>query len=131
MIRKMEDRRAKRASPLCPLPSPWNGGGRPYTMRTTILQRIWLERLRQKQLLREARILFDCASPVVDENRKLRALLEEVGEVAKELDRIEAMPSIRHARNDLRDELTQVAAVAIAWLEALEDSTGTNGGNRR
>lgn len=91
---------------------------RRYALRTTILQRLWLERLRQRQLLREGKILFDCASPIADDNRKLRALVEEVGEVAQELDRCEAMPT--NARNDLRNELVQTAAVCIAWLEALE-----------
>ena len=53
----------------------------------------------------------DCSSTGVSDSIKLAVLLEEVGEAARAfLDRdVEAM----------RDELVQVAAVAVAWLEAL------------
>jgi len=76
------------------------------------------ERLRQRQLLREGKILFNCDSPIVDLDRKLRVLMEEVGEVAREVDHIERGSEI--ARAKLRTELTQVAAVATAWLESFE-----------
>ena len=119
-----------------PLPA-WAGRGRrivvaSYTLHKSILEKIWLERLRQKQLLREGRIAFACASPVVSHDRKLRVLAEEIGEVAGAIDRIENFNPLRQpraelsepstrARKQLCDELTQVAAVAIAWLESLEN----------
>lgn len=51
----------------------------------------------------------DCSSALVADPVKVAVLLEEAGEVARAvLD-----------RNGIRDELVQVAAVAVAWLEGL------------
>lgn len=77
------------------------------------------ERSRQRELFRTGEISFDVSSTVPDANRKLRVLVEEVGEVAEAIDLIESHAG--HAatrRAHLREELVQVAAVA--WLEALE-----------
>jgi hypothetical protein len=93
-----------------------------YELPRPILERIWIERLRQKDLFRAGRIGFDCASPVVSDDRKLRALVEEVGEVAKEIDAAEFGDNKKQARLRMRTELIQVAAVAIAWLESLEET---------
>lgn len=87
-----------------------------------------LERDRQDQLLREGKLLYNCASPVASDRRKLRALVEELGEVASAIDRIERdiergvsatvyQGNTRH----LRTELIQVAAVSVAWLESMEE----------
>lgn len=89
-----------------------------------VFERVAAERLRQKQLLREGRIGFNCDSPVVDENRKLRILTEEIGEVARELEHLENNKGFfteKKIRGCLRNELTQVAAVACAWLEQMEE----------
>ena len=53
----------------------------------------------------------DCSSPHVSDLAKLAVLTEETGEVARAL--LEQDP------DQLRTELVQVAAVAVAWLEAL------------
>lgn len=54
----------------------------------------------------------DCSSSDVPESVKVLVLTEEVGEVARAV--------LDHAPVDqLRTELTQVAAVCVAWLEAL------------
>jgi NTP pyrophosphatase (non-canonical NTP hydrolase) len=42
--------------------------------------------------------------------QKLTILMEEVGEVARAI--------LEHDVQNLREELTQVAALAVAWLEA-------------
>lgn len=76
------------------------------------------ERKRQRQLFKAKKIQFDCASPIVDDKRKARVLIEELGEVAKEVDNIEH--NHRDAHGFLRNELSQVAAVAVAWIESLE-----------
>ncbi len=57
----------------------------------------------------------DCSAhpSLLPEPVKLAVLTEEVGEVAKAL--------LEHDREGLRDELVQVAAVAVAWLEAYLD----------
>lgn len=79
------------------------------------------ERVRQRELFAAGRITFDAASPIPDDNRKLRVLVEEVGEVAQELDNLEATNhSKKLVRANLRAELVQVAAVAVAWLESME-----------
>lgn len=57
----------------------------------------------------------DCSSPHVDETVKVAVLLEECGEVAR------AVLSADHMA--LREELTHVAAVAVAWLEGTEWAT--------
>jgi hypothetical protein len=88
-----------------------------------VFARIAAERARQKQLFRTGKITFDCASVIPDPNRKLRVLMEEVGEVAQELDRLEQLRDRRGQKfilEDLQTELTQVAAVAVAWLESME-----------
>jgi hypothetical protein len=51
----------------------------------------------------------DCSSPDVADIVKAAVLCEEAGEVAR---------AVLDGRG-LRDELVQVAAVAVAWLEAL------------
>lgn len=53
----------------------------------------------------------DCSSPAVDEGVKLAVLAEELGEVARAL--------LEGDRPGLARELVQVAAVAVAWREAL------------
>jgi hypothetical protein len=81
------------------------------------------ERVRQRELFHQGKITFDCASVIPDPNRKLRVLVEEVGEVAQELDRLEAAKdkrAVQFITEDLRTELVQVAAVAVAWLESFE-----------
>lgn len=54
----------------------------------------------------------DCSSPHVDETVKVAVLLEECGEVAR------AVLSADH--DSLERELVQVAAVAVAWLEGMQ-----------
>ena len=88
-----------------------------------VFERIAQERLRQRELLKVGKILFNCDSIVVDDHRELRVLLEEIGEVARAMDVIELKE--RHHRRmassaNLRDELVQVVAVGTAWLELLE-----------
>ena len=97
---------------------------RQYQLNNVVMTQIWLERRNQRQLFQTGKIKFDCASPIVSKDRKLRALTEEIGEVARAIDLLEnaeATSKILSAKEHLRDELTQVAAVAIAWLEALEE----------
>jgi hypothetical protein len=82
--------------------------------------RIEDERERQKELLRKGEIHFDCSSAIVDESRKLRVIIEELGEVAKAIDELERSSNALRRREHLMVELIQVAAVAVAWMEAVE-----------
>jgi hypothetical protein len=88
-----------------------------------VFERIAQERCRQEGLARAGKFSSTCASKIMDDNRKLRVLVEEVGEVAQEIDFLEnAKGALSRAKfsGQLREELTQVAAVAVAWLESLE-----------
>lgn len=78
------------------------------------------ERDRQDELFRTGKILYNCASRTVDPSRKLRVLIEEIGEVAEAIDMLEQTKSRRHATGDhFCTELIQVAAVSVAWLESI------------
>ncbi len=81
------------------------------------------ERLRQQRLFAEGKIYFSVASPVPNADRKLRVLVEEIGEVAEAIDRLEGKHTFKVLQRrvvHLRTELVQVAAVCVAWLESLE-----------
>lgn len=77
-------------------------------MRQVFL-RIEAERVRQDYLADSGRWNGERIATVPDGYR-LAVLVEEVGEVAQAL----------QGEGDVESELTQVAAVAVAWLEALE-----------
>lgn len=79
-------------------------------MKPTILYAIDSERARQEGLRASGK--FTCADPLTGNMCKLPVLLEEVGEVAKAIN--------ERNRAEMKKELVQVAAVAVAWLEALE-----------
>lgn len=74
------------------------------------------ERHRQNKLKADGKFAYTCADVIVGEHRitsadKLAILAEEFGEVARAV--------CEGDRVNLREELTQVAAVCLAWLEAL------------
>lgn len=79
------------------------------------------ERERQEQLHRDypEKYLVNCSSPVADERRKFRVLIEELGEIAEAIDFLEQQNCLRR-RDELKKELVQFAAVAVAWLETPE-----------
>jgi len=74
------------------------------------------ERARQERICEERDGWLTCADRFMSPGTKLAILVEEVGEVAREL--------CEAGGNDpgpnLRVELIQVAAVAVAWAEALD-----------
>jgi hypothetical protein len=87
---------------------------------------VFEERERQDEMLRKGKFLYNCASAIASPRRKLRVLLEEIGEVAEAIDKLEmvlemTLPKavVQGAKAHLRTELIQVAAVCVAWLEAL------------
>lgn len=104
-------------------------GGAEYKLSKSVLDLVWLERLRQMALLRDGKLTWNCATAGISHDKKLRAIMEEVGEVAQAIDDIENLrctSSVDHHRkyraamSHLREEITQIAACSIAWLEALE-----------
>jgi hypothetical protein len=99
------------------------------------LNDVGFERVRQEDLRRSGKFLWTCAvsGALVSLDRKMSVLSEEVGEVAKEVVDIgiardkydkEKMAFPRHRESALllriRKELVQVAAVCVAWIEAID-----------
>ena len=89
--------------------------------RDHIFDGIRLERRRQEQLKIEGRFLYTCADPQMLSSEKYLVLAEEVGEVAR------AILCLQNFTKDygsdlekVREELIQVAAVSVAWLESIE-----------
>jgi len=76
-----------------------------------------LERARQERLKADGKFPATCADAWMTPSEKLAVLVEEVGEVARHL--CDAHQPNNLNTQGLRDELTQVAAVAVAWLESL------------
>lgn len=81
----------------------------------SVLLEVGSERLNQEDRKAEGRFEFTCADDGLSNAEKLTILTEEVGEVAR--DRL-ARDSVGTTKA-LRDELLQVAAVAVAWVESL------------
>lgn len=74
------------------------------------LEAVERERERQEALYAEGKLRWIASRPDCPEALKLAALVEEVGEVARAF----------HDQTSKRDELVHVAAVAVAWIEALD-----------
>ncbi len=86
-----------------------------------VLGEVAAERSRQETLSAEKRAdglsWLTCASPLMHDRDKLAILTEELGEVAREL--CDARAEKRAPASNLRVELIQVAAIAVAWAEVL------------
>lgn len=87
------------------------------------LYAVRLERERQEAKWAEKRDegleWFSCADHRMPDGDKLAVLMEEVGEVAREL--YDARAEKREPSANLHTELVQLAAVAVAWIECIED----------
>ncbi len=81
-----------------------------------VLHDVGMERFRQERLRIAGKFSATCADPTAMTNAERFAVLgEEFGEVAREV--------VEHGDDGvLRDELVQVAAVAVAWIEAIDAS---------
>ncbi len=82
------------------------------------LDRVRAERARQDELKADGRFVATCADDYLDDSEKLAVLMEEVGECARAVLERDRLVSDRHDAN-LKKELIQVAAVAVAWAESL------------
>jgi NTP pyrophosphatase (non-canonical NTP hydrolase) len=105
-----------------------------YDTLGTALVNVKHERFEQERLKAEGRFRFTCADPDLSMGEKLAILMEEVGEVAQQVleqpDRRLAFDS-SGSRQELREELEQVAAVAVAWVESLLAEAVSEGGEDR
>ena len=77
------------------------------------------ERERQEELRRAGKFQWTCAAPEPTPEAKYAVLGEEVGEVARHVTEALIDPK-RLNPAELRKELIQVAAVAVAWAESLQ-----------
>lgn len=73
----------------------------------------------QDQLARSGAFGRRHTLPSGPNDARLRVLLEEVGEVARELNEYDINPSLEEDPTDLIKELVQVGACAIAWAAAI------------
>lgn len=99
----------------------------PNAQRTyRVLDLVAVERARQARLLAEQAIPFDCANPAVPVAEKLPVLVEEVGEVAEALQLLHLSSGAGRQliQERIREELIQVAAVAVAIAESLGQEDG-------
>lgn len=80
--------------------------------RAEILERVDAERERAEVLRAGGLLEWTAADPACPDLLRLAALVEEVGEVARAVHDGDGLTA-------LRDELVQVAAVAVAWCEGL------------
>lgn len=86
-----------------------------------VLSNVLEERMRQEMLRLEGKFKTTCSDRNMDEFHKLAILAEEFGEVSRLLAE-QAIDSTRRNPVELRKELIQVAAVAVAWCEAIDNS---------
>ena len=87
--------------------------------RTQIFQSIGDERWRQEALKKQGKFAFSCADAGMLNAERFLVLAEEFGEVGHELNEgIGADRSVDLVK--LRAELIQVAAVCVAWCEAID-----------
>ena len=91
-----------------------------------VLADVAWERCEQEKRKSDGRFTHTCADPgpgAMTDAEKLAVLTEEVGEVAREVLTQDGRRLARDSigtRAALREELVQVAAVAVAWVEALD-----------
>jgi hypothetical protein len=98
-----------------------------------VMEAIGQERVRQEELRENGKFLWTCASTNIIHTSKLAVLAEEFGETAKEvvdygisIEKYTAasMQFPKHRSlyflKRIREELIQVAAVCVAWCEAID-----------
>jgi hypothetical protein len=98
---------------------PGYGTVSPAYFRMEVLRDVINERHRQEDLKAAGKFPATCADNTISDETKCAVLTEENGEVARVLcERACGKPG--GSDDNLYEELVQVAAVAIAWCEALQ-----------
>jgi hypothetical protein len=103
----------------------------------TVLAHVCAERLRQDDLVKAGKFLWNCGTRGISYEKKLAVLGEEFGEVSREIvewgittDKYAADPVLlkmpphreQHYRARIREELIQLAACCVAFAETLDES---------
>ena len=81
------------------------------------------ERARQERLKAEGKFLYTCADPWMQPFEKVAVLGEEFGEVCCAALNQAKLATDGADRANLRHELVQVAAVAVAWIQAIDEAS--------
>jgi NTP pyrophosphatase (non-canonical NTP hydrolase) len=82
------------------------------------LTHVVMARKAQDEMKARGRFEFTCADDELEPSERLAILAEEFGEVARSI--------IEHDRLGTRHELSQVAAVCVAWVEHLDRAIQSN-----
>ena len=100
----------------------------PYLYPTNALNDVMTERRRQEKLRLNGVHPWTCATVGVPDPLRLLILAEEFGEIAHLVG--DDLPPSKLSREEyvkkLREELVQVAAVATAWVEAIDSEQEGN-----
>lgn len=102
-----------------------------YQRMQRTLDLVAAERARQRALLEDGVIEDDCSDLMVNDFIKLGVLAEEFGEASRAANKLQELmrrpgadvARLLWRRKNLRMELIQTAAVAVAWAESLEGET--------
>lgn len=78
------------------------------------------ERGRQEELRERGKFRWTNAAPEMPIGDKIAVLGEEFGEVCKAVLNVQGLSTDGPEHSDLRKELVQLAAVTIAWIEAID-----------
>lgn len=87
--------------------------------RTTALFVIHDERDRQERLKAEGKFTYTCADAGMSTGERLACVMEEVGEVATDCLALRGIVEETADEHKLYVELSQVAALCVAWMEYL------------
>jgi len=86
-----------------------------------VFELIAKERTRVRRLQAEGRFKLSTDSPLISNGLKLAIVMEEMGEVAREIFEMHDKASFTtEAKDRLRKELVQAAGTLVAWLETPE-----------
>lgn len=88
--------------------------------RTNVFHGVFLEMKRQQRLKEEGRFKYTCRDPEMSHPERITVLMEEVGEAARAVLELGDLANDKHNAN-LRKELIQVAAVALSWVEGMDE----------
>jgi NTP pyrophosphatase (non-canonical NTP hydrolase) len=91
-----------------------------------IVEMVCAERIRQEKLRASGKFQWTCATifpegPTIQPEAKLAVLAEEFGEVARHVTE-QLIDRSRYQPVKMREELVQIAAVCVAWAEAITES---------
>lgn len=91
--------------------------GRPEKVASA-LARVLVERLRQLELQASGKFRYTLSDDGMTDDQRLACIVEKVGNIAR-IARQQPIDGDDDDAAQLRTELTQVAALAVAWIERL------------